>query len=370
MIFSLTRKNNVAEEVYLYKLHQTNSPNSLKLRIVNIIKETPEVTTFQLQPVNGTPLRYESGQFLTLLHPSAGNDERRSYSFSSSPDLNEIPSITLKRIPNGLFSRWLIDKAVVGDELMSTGTAGMFTLPPSLSSTRCLILFAAGIGITPLYSILKTALYSQAPLKVILVYSNRSEQQAVFLREIQELEIAFKDRLSVEWLFSDHKNLMRARITRPFLSSFLKKLQLSHSLAECLFYICGPADYMWILTLLLEENGIPDTHIRKELFITERPPVAQTPPDTRKHLVHIELENKTFQLAVQYPDTILSAARKAGIAIPYSCQAGRCSSCVARCTSGNVWLSYNEVLTDADRQRGLVLTCVGYPVDGDVSLSF
>lgn len=342
----------------------------MKLRIVHIIEEAPDVRTFQLQPQDSLPLHYEPGQFLTLSHPFTGSEERRSYSFSSSPVLSEVPSITLKRIPNGLFSRWLIDKAVVGDELTSTGTAGMFTLPPSLSSTKCLVFFAAGIGITPLYSMLKTALYAETHLKVILVYSNRSQQQAVFSREIRQLETIFKGRLVVEWLFSDHKNLMRARITRPFVSSFLKSILLNHPTDECLFYLCGPPDYMWLLTLLLEENGIPATRIRKEQFITERPPIAQTPPDTRRQRVHITLNNQTYQLAVQYPETILAAARKAGIPIPYSCQAGRCSSCVAQCTSGNVWLSYNEVLTDADLQNGLVLTCVGYPVDGDVSLAF
>jgi ferredoxin-NADP reductase len=352
------------------KFLQTNSRSSLKLSIINIVEEAPEVKTFTLQPLNGSPLSYEAGQFITLSFPMPGGEERRSYSFSSSPVLHEAAAITLKRIPNGIFSRWLIDKAVVGDELTATSIAGMFTLPPLQAGTRCIVLFAAGIGITPLYSMLKTALFGHAALRVILVYSNKSVQDTVFYNELRKLEVHFEGRLTIEWLFSDHKNLMRARIGRPFLASFIKELKNNYPLSDCLFYICGPTDYRWVIALLLEENGIPNIQIRKEVFVNERLPVPQTPPDTREHLVSIHLENKTFNLTVQYPDTILSAARKAGIPIPYSCQAGRCSSCVAQCTTGKVWLSYNEVLTDTDLQKGLVLTCVGYPVDGDVTLAF
>jgi ring-1,2-phenylacetyl-CoA epoxidase subunit PaaE len=110
-------------------------------------------------------------------------------------------------------------------------------------------------------------------------------------------------------------------------------------------------------------------NIRKETFIIQGKPVPKSdPPDKEAHLVAIQYGDENYQLSVQYPDSILQAAKKQNIILPYSCETGRCGNCVAKCIEGKVWLSYNEVLTEKDLQNGLTLTCVGHPINGDVVL--
>jgi len=138
---------------------------------------------------------------------------------------------------------------------------------------------------------------------------------------------------------------------------------------KTLFYTCGPFDYMRMVTIKLLAEGVPAANIRKENFVIFKTVIKATPPDQSKHIVTIKSNNKTDKIAVQYPDTILQAAKKNGINIPYSCEAGRCGTCAATCISGKVWMSYNEVLLDEEIAKGRVLTCVGYPVEGDVELS-
>ena len=120
----------------------------------------------------------------------------------------------------------------------------------------------------------------------------------------------------------------------------------------------------------LEEQGIRDEQIRKENFNTNDRVVRKSePPDKSTHLATIKYLGKEYSFPVIYPDTILQAAKKIGLNLPYSCEVGRCGSCAAICTSGKVWLSYNEVLMDTDLKHGSILTCVGHPVDGDVVIS-
>jgi ring-1,2-phenylacetyl-CoA epoxidase subunit PaaE len=119
----------------------------------------------------------------------------------------------------------------------------------------------------------------------------------------------------------------------------------------------------------LQEEQVPKENIRKETFIIQgKQPPKKEPPDKNDHTVIIQYGNENYQLKVKYPDSILQAAKKENISLPYSCEVGRCGNCAAKCVDGKVWLSYNEVLTEKDIQKGLTLTCVGHPVGGDVTL--
>jgi ferredoxin len=126
---------------------------------------------------------------------------------------------------------------------------------------------------------------------------------------------------------------------------------------------------MRMCTYGLREVGVPAGNIRRENFSTEKPRTLVLPPDQDPHLVTLHWQGQTLRIPVQYPATILQAARQFSLHLPYSCEAGRCGNCVARCLSGQVWLSYNEVLTDKEIAGGLTLTCVGHPIGGDVVLA-
>ena len=128
---------------------------------------------------------------------------------------------------------------------------------------------------------------------------------------------------------------------------------------------------MRLCTYTLQEVGVPPANIKKENFVIHHLPLIEiNPPDKEPHTVKLHLAKKVYSVEVQYPDSILKAAEKQGVSLPYSCRAGSCGNCVAQCIGGNVWHAYNDVLTEADLQKGLILTCVGYPVGGDVELMF
>ncbi len=343
------------------------TPDLKTLVITSIREEAAGVKTFVIASEDGSPIPYTAGQFITFVFAHHGKEERRSFSLSSSPELNEPVSFTIKRIDNGAYSRLLIDKAQVGDKLYTTGAAGLFTLPATLSAKQ-VFFFAAGIGITPVFSIIKTLLHTQPEVKTVLVYSNRSREEVVFYDELQALTEEFPAKFKVIFLYSTSFDLSRARLSKALLPVLLKEnAQVPKS--DLLFYICGPFSYMRMAIISLEEQGIHDDQIRKENFNTnDRNILKIEPPDKTTHTATIRYLGKEYVFPIEYPDTILQAAKKHGLALPYSCEVGRCGSCAARCTSGKVWLSYNEVLMDTDLQQGSILTCVGHPVNGDVTI--
>jgi ferredoxin-NADP reductase len=339
-----------------------------QLVIRNIISETSDTKTFVLDPKSADDFfEYQSGQFLTLVFHTKQGDARRSFSISSSSVVGEPLSITVKRIDNGAYSRKLIDHAVVGDELLTIGASGFFILPENINTYKQVIFFAAGSGITPVFSLIKTLLHTAPNLSIVLIYSNRNDQTTIFYNAIQQLAALYPDRFKVEFLFSSSINLARARLSKWLLEQLLKEYAIA-SPNETLFYICGPYDYMRMASIELIAEGVPLAQIHKEDFAPLKLVPKELPPDTDAHQVSLSINGFVHQLIVQYPDSILKVAKKMGLEMPYSCEAGRCGTCVALCKSGKVWMSYNEVLMDDEIAKGLVLTCTGYPVGSDVSI--
>lgn len=337
----------------------------LPLTIRSITQETADTKTFTFE--KEAALSYRPGQFLTLVKNTLTQEIRRQYSFSSHPTLDEYASITVKRIPNGEISRWLFDEVKEGDQVKSLGSFGHFILPANVINTNTFLFLAAGSGITPILSLIKEVLHFHPHARVVLLYSNRSEASTTFLKELRQLQLQFASRFSIEFLRSDAKNLMRARLGKSILEE-LAQLYVKDPLSTHA-YVCGPLDYRQMATVTLLAHGIPSDQLHKEVFHTPPARMQQEPPDKEKHAVIIQLGSQSIELQVQYPTTILSAAKAKHIDIPYSCEAGRCGACAATCTSGKVWMSRNEVLTDRELENGRILTCTAYPVSEDVALS-
>jgi len=339
----------------------------IPLKIVLVKKETDDCKTFVLEPADGSKLSYQAGQFLTLVFPKGAGEDRRSFSISSTPILDEPLSITVKKIANGEYSRKLVDYAGPGDILLTIGASGFFTLPANMESFRQLVFIAAGSGITPIYSLIKTVLVQYPGIRVLLIYGNRTKANTIFHRELEALAIRYKERFIIEWLFSTALNLEKARLSKWLLEKMLQKYMVRPAAAN-LFYLCGPYEFMRMAGIELLEDRIPAANIRKEIFNPFKPVIKELPPDTDVHMVTIRTGEKNYSLKVKYPQTILQAIKKAGMPVRYSCEAGKCGTCVAHCSSGVVWMSNNEVLMDDEIAKGKVLTCVGYPVKGDVVL--
>jgi ring-1,2-phenylacetyl-CoA epoxidase subunit PaaE len=207
-------------------------------------------------------------------------------------------------------------------------------------------------------------------VNVSLVYSSASIEKTVFLPALQQWQKEYPDRFQLDLLLSNAADLSKARLNRDIILAYLNGMS-GHEKSNTLFYICGPESYMRLCTYTLRTEGIPADNIRKEnFFVNHVKKQDSTPPDTMERTASITIRGKHFRFVVPYSLSILAAAKKEGIALPYSCEAGRCGACVARCVKGKVWHSYNEVLTDKELAQGLVLTCVGHPVGGNVVLKF
>jgi ferredoxin-NADP reductase len=340
------------------------SATLLPLTISDIHEEVHGFRTFRFRE----RVPYEAGQFLTFVQEVDGQEVRRSYSIVSSPVFDEPLAIGVRRIANGVFSRFLFERVRPGDRLWCTGASGVFRLPPPDEAPHTLFFFAAGSGITPILSLMRTALPTRPAARVVLVYSSPDPSLVLYPRAIEELAQQYGGRISCHFLFSSGKDLHRARLNRALL---LDLLQTEGALEQdTWFYCCGPENYMRLCTYVLREHGVSPDRIRREDFIPGTPPpLPLVPPDSAPHVVRLDTPTGAQQLQLAWPDTILKAALRAGIELPYSCAAGRCGSCTARCLSGKVWMAHNEVLTDADLREGLILTCTAYPLGDDVHIA-
>lgn len=336
------------------------------LKIIRIISETTTAKTFVLQPADDQPLIYKAGQFLTLVFDTRFGEKRRSYSMSSSPDLDEPFSITVKRVDNGEFSRLLISHAKEGDTLISSGISGFFVLPEDDSNIEQYFFLAAGSGITPCFSIIKTLL-ATTDRQVFLIYSNKEKSDTIFYQQLIQLQEQYSGRFQIKFLFSNSYDVFSSRLSNWLLQQLLKQYMIAPA-EQTLFYLCGPFEYMQMITITLLNEGIPSSSIRKENFSSLPRLVKPLPPDADAHQVTVNINGEKHRITVQYPNSILAVAKAFSINIPYSCEAGRCGSCVATCTTGKIWMAYNEVLMDDEIAKGRILCCQAYPVDGDAEI--
>ena len=335
-----------------------------KLIIKEIREEVKDFKTFTFTEESSREINYQAGQYLTLLHPRHPEEVRRSYSIVSSPALKEPLTIGVKRIANGIFSRHLIDEAQPGDTLLTIGAAGFFTIPDQLQNYDQLFFLAAGSGITPVLSLIKTVLISGSKVQVVLIYSNASEAKTIFKTELEKLAADFPEIFKIEFIYSNSPDLAKAHLHRELLVFLLQKFQTTTP-EKTLAFTCGPKEYMRMCTYGFRFVNIPPENIRKEIFNIEKAIPKIEPPDSEQHLVTIIQDQLKHEIQVQFPISILQAARKHGLTLPYSCETGKCGNCVAKVLEGQVWMAYNEVLTERDLQQGLILTCIGFPVNGN-----
>ncbi|TCJ13296.1 iron-sulfur cluster-binding domain-containing protein [Flaviaesturariibacter flavus] len=337
-------------------------PALLPLTITDIREEAPGFRTITF----AERLPYAAGQFLTFEARLGGQTVRRSYSLLSSPAFDEPLTIGVRRIANGIFSRHLFENIHPGDQLWTAGATGRFQLPPDDAPPATLFFFAAGTGITPVLSLLRTALATRPRWRALLVYSSHDRSDALFLPLLQQLAADHPRAFTLHLLFSTDPNLRRARLNRPLL---LELLQAAGArTAADWFYTCGPENYMRLCTFVLRTEGVPANRLRREDFLPAPAPPPPAHPGLQPRAVTVETREGSAVVTVVPPETILKAALRAGLSLPWSCAAGRCGACTARCASGHVWMARNEVLTDADLEKGLVLTCTAFPLDDGVRI--
>jgi len=346
---------------------------TLQFRITSISVQPGDNVLIYLEPLNGLMPYYEAGQFITVLFQLNNKEIRRSYSICSSPDVNEPLGIAVKLVENGEISNYLHHKTAVGDVLTALPPNGLFTYSPVQNIKRTVFLFAAGVGITPIFSIIKTALIREEQTKIVLIYSNRSQDATLFYEELNEWQIKYPERFKLIYLFSDSRRLQFARLN-SFLIRDLVTANLEYDISDALCYTCGPIDYMVTCRISLLSMGFRMDQIKRETYfipedeVDEDDATEKEVRDKNTYTVILDFNKETYQLEVPYYKRILQVALEHNINVPYSCRAGICSTCVATCTSGSVKMDYNEILTDQEIEQGRVLICTAHPTSNNTRI--
>ncbi|MDN4165217.1 iron-sulfur cluster-binding domain-containing protein [Cytophagales bacterium LB-30] len=306
---------------------------------------------------------YQAGQFITLFLPDQ-EEIRRSYSLSSQPE-EAYWRITVKRTPNGYFSRLLFDLPL-GAKLMAQVPRGQFVLPDLLPSSLCFI--AAGSGISPVFPLVQKAL-AHKETEVALLYSFTTQSKAVFLEELKALKQQYGQRFSL-FLFPSQPSdgSLPLRLSNLRLENLLLTEWNIRSKAQALFYLCGPLDFMRMVQMTLRFLGVEKEAIIKEQFTFPEVQVQRAPLQLNAKVTMEKTNGEKQEWSVTPNQSIWEAAKNQGIFIPYNCRAGVCAACSMRCVKGKVWHSANEVLTDKELAAGWILTCTAVPQSKEIYL--
>ncbi|WP_303317915.1 ferredoxin--NADP reductase [Flavivirga abyssicola] len=338
----------------------------MKLLIKDIIRETDDAISLCFK--NGNffkKLKYKPGQFLTIHVPIDTVVHKRAYSFSSNPYTDKDLKITIKRVEKGLVSNFVHDNLHVGDKLVVDNPAGSFYVEPASKQKKQYILFAGGSGITPMFSIIKSVLTEEKDSNILLIYANQSMESIIFHDEIKALENKYPNNFSIEHIISsnkeDNNNYYAGLVTHKLLNKIFSKHLLAYD--DHTYMICGPFGYMEKIKELLKDNGVTREKIMIEVF---KAPVVKVSGKDLLSDVTLKVEGEAHQIQVRGDKSILEQAMSESIVIPYSCRAGMCSSCRAKCISGEVMMTEGHLLPDSDVENGDILTCISYPVSEKV----
>ena len=328
----------------------------LQVRVAEVVQETGDACSLVLD----AGFDYRPGQFVTVRIPSdLCGSVARCYSLCSSPLAGERPAITVKRTSGGYASNWILDHVVAGTVLDVLPPAGTFC-PGSLSGD--FLLFAAGSGITPVMSILKSALAGGRG-RVVLVYANRDEGSVIFGPLLRRLALDSGGRLVVvHWLDSllgVPSAAALAALARPY-SSFDA-------------FICGPDPYLAAVREALGRLGVPDTRVHVERFVSlaENPfEVVAVPEGGLAATLSVTLDGVVTSLPWRAGTRMLDVLIDAGLDAPYSCRQGICGACACQLTGGEVEMAHNEVLEAADLADGYILACQAVSVTPVVCITY
>jgi 3-ketosteroid 9alpha-monooxygenase subunit B len=327
------------------------------LAVADVVDETADARSFVLEvpPASEARFAYAAGQFCTFRATLGGEPIARCYSMSSSPDTGDPFTVTVKRVPGGKMSNWMNDRLAPGDGIEVMPPAGRFVLR---AAEAPIVAFAGGSGITPILSIIKTALVTTAR-EIALVYANRGAGSVIFADALERLRAGSGGRLSVHHhLDSEHGFLDAAACAA-----------LVGDRTHADFYVCGPAPYMAVVEAGLARRGVARSQRFIERF--ERPDEALAAgAESETESLVVRLDGRKHSVAYEPGDTILDAARRAGLRPPFACQSGNCGTCMAFLQGGKAGMRVNNALGADEVEEGWVLTCQAIPTSREVVVDY
>jgi ring-1,2-phenylacetyl-CoA epoxidase subunit PaaE len=352
------------------------------LQVSDVRRETADTVSiaFSIPKEDQEQFKFKAGQYVTIKAIIDGEDIRRSYSICASPLENEL-RVAVKKVECGKFSEWANKGLKAGDLLEVMPPMGHFTPEISVANSKSYLLIAAGSGITPVISIIKTILITEPGSDITLVFGNKGSATVIFKEEIEALKNTYMNRLTLLHIFSKEQldtPLLNGRINGAKCADLCKVLIDLEGTDEV--YICGPNDMTEsVKDWLIAENFDPKK-IYFELFGTPTP-TAGSKEVKKAEIVQkfdgefsditVILDGKEthFELATK-GESILDAATRNGADAPYACKGAVCCTCRAQVTEGEVQMELNYSLTETEVANGFVLTCQAHPTTQKVVINF
>jgi ring-1,2-phenylacetyl-CoA epoxidase subunit PaaE len=349
------------------------------IQVLDIHKETRDcsVITFQIPEELKHEFQYNQGQHITIKAIIDGQDVRRSYSLCSSPVENKW-QVAIKKINGGLLSTFINEKVKKGDVLEIMPPSGKFSVEVNSKKSKNYIVFAAGSGITPILSIIKTHLALEPNCTVKLFYLNRSVKSIIFKEEIEQLKNKYFGRFEIfHFLTKEHRfsELFNGRFTREKIQILTEKIIDISSIDEC--FICGPEEMIFLLRDELTLAGLDKEKIHYELFTSG---ISEEDKKRIQKIVEHKVNGtdvtiidggKEFHFVMEDTyDNILDGALAAGADLPFACKGGVCSTCKCMVLEGEVEMKVNYALDAHEVAKGLVLSCQAVPTTDKVVVDF
>ena len=342
-----------------------------KLNIKEVRRETDNAISVLFNvPEELKPFyKFTAGQYLNLKLTLDGEEIRRAYSICSSPESGDL-RIAIKSVHNGAFSKFANINLKAGDLIEVGKPEGKFTFEPQPERQKNYAAFAAGSGITPVISIIKTVLASEPKSTFVLVYGNKTPEHTIFYQELHDLQLQYVGRFFIHHVYSQSKieNELFGRIEKSTVNFILNNKYKNIIFDK--FYLCGPEEMINLISNVLKEHNIAEKDIKFELFsssLSEKI-INDNLDGHTKITVLVDDEETTFEMSKK--QTVLDAALKQGLDAPYSCQGGICSSCLARITKGTAEMKKNSILTDGEIAEGLILTCQAHPTSAEIYVDY
>jgi ring-1,2-phenylacetyl-CoA epoxidase subunit PaaE len=353
------------------------TPKFHSLKISDIRKETEDTVSIAFEIPTDLRLDYsfKPGQYLTLKALIDGEDTRRSYSLCSAPHENEW-RVAVKQIENGKFSTYANKKLTIGQSLEVMTPTGNFHAVIENNNSKSYVLFAAGSGVTPIFSIAKTVLNEEPNSNVTLFYGNKGFNSIIFREEIEALKNAFMDRLRVVHVLSRESlgnKIQKGRIDSKKIEELYKAF-LDESTVDEVF-VCGPEEMIHSVKDFFHSKGVNDKNVHFELFSTSATKSKVVKKESNQpsfaSMVKVIIDGDLIEVAMQSEgESILDAATKAGGDLPFACKGGVCCTCKAKILEGSAKMDVNYALEPDEVENGYILTCQAHPTSPTLTVSF
>ena len=339
------------------------------LSIKNINQETADAVSisFDVPSFLQDDFTFKAGQYLTLKTNINGAEVRRAYSICSSPNSGEL-QVSVKAVENGAFSTFATSQLSEGFQLDVHTPEGFFTLEPKDNLNY--IGFAAGSGITPILSMIKTTLEDSTNASFTLVYGNKSEADIIFKSELERLQAQYPNRFNLHYVLSRQnvEGTLFGRIDEGFTNYYINNIYKDTTFTSA--FLCGPEEMIQTVSKTLQSAGFGEDQISFELFTSSTEDENTELIKEGETEVTVLLDDEELSFTMKQTNDILSEALRNDVDAPYSCQGGVCSSCLAKVTEGKAVMTKNSILTDDEVEDGFILTCQAHPTPQKITIDF